>query len=719
MPPKRRKTLDKTGKERGGPPSKKRTQDIPHESTDTTTGTADQDGVSSMMKVPELYKICIVEGDRREQADKVRVWEERGAISEIVWPFLVEHVASDNAAEFLQGCELLVTFVSRKCRDGSFSSSGVLEALDSKTVIDKLLDKLFYQTDEKDVALQTKIVHFLIVVLSSDNSNLQKAALKHVSGMPIWYWMPERRRALELKKSAGLRRKFVDSEKRDVWIVKNIRQIMTTLQGHNSVHLGGEHQDADVDESATGPIPTESWQFLHRSMELMIDLLSMVTTRLYLVTYVDAIHFIVHCRMALGKASLDLSSDNDNNIRLTRQMLRRIDQLLTFPIKDANHEHLSKADVMSMYHSRATVLQKMAHRHFPLKLQHVIHAGVGLLCARQQKNSYLERSFAGFAEQNLQKLLYLMRLIDSDSDPVDKEIMLKVLAHHLSIAPYPMEQLKAFPLYPTESLLWDINIIPPSSRNLRSTSVLALPKLNCQFLSFQDYLLRNFELVRLESAYEIRSDLVDVIKRIRPVLRQINFDDSEALQFKTEFNGWSRMALELAKSVSIVEVRPPKLGETSSSKVTAEVVVDLDACGEAIRNEWNAIGEFDNLFLVAVDASNMTGAPAPLLSENHDEYRRPSKSDSGERRVPDDEDSTFPQRFGVTLVRGCMVLHVRDEEGNILSDPAFEAKPKKSMSRKRIFRVALDPAQYSADSKSIAGTEIYQVSIELSAALTV
>ena len=32
---------------------------------------------------------------------------------------------------------------------------------------------------------------------------------------------------------------------------------------------------------------------------------------------------------------------------------------------------------------------------------------------------------------------------------------------------------------------------------------LALPKLNLQFLTFHDYLLRNFNLFRLEATYEV------------------------------------------------------------------------------------------------------------------------------------------------------------------------------------------------------------------------
>ena len=59
---------------------------------------------------------------------------------------------------------------------------------------------------------------------------------------------------------------------------------------------------------------------------------------------------------------------------------------------------------------------------------------------------------------------------------------------------------------------------------------LALPKLNLQFLTITDYLLRNFHLFRLEATYEIREDIADVLPRFqvslcallsKPVLMQL------------------------------------------------------------------------------------------------------------------------------------------------------------------------------------------------------
>jgi intron-binding protein aquarius len=58
-----------------------------------------------------------------------------------------------------------------------------------------------------------------------------------------------------------------------------------------------------------------------------------------------------------------------------------------------------------------------------------------------------------------------------------------------------------------------------------------------QFLTAHDHLLRNFTLFRLESAYAIRQDIEDVLKRLSP---SYIFDTDG-----TRFNGWARMAQSL------------------------------------------------------------------------------------------------------------------------------------------------------------------------------
>jgi len=97
---------------------------------------------------------------------------------------------------------------------------------------------------------------------------------------------------------------------------------------------------------------------------------------------------------------------------------------------------------------------------------------------------------------------------------------------------------------------------------------LALPKLNLQFLTIHDYLLRNFNLFRLEATYEIREDISDVLGRVGGTLEDDD-DDNPVVKF----HGWSRMALAL-EAFNIIEVKPPRVGENKPAAVTADIVID-------------------------------------------------------------------------------------------------------------------------------------------------
>ena len=74
------------------------------------------------------------------------------------------------------------------------------------------------------------------------------------------------------------------------------------------------------------------------------------------------------------------------------------------------------------------------------------------------------------------------------------------------------ESVNALPLYPNELIMWDESVVP--SINYSGEGCLALPKLNLQFLTLHDYLLRNFNLFRLESTYEIREDIQEAVPHL-------------------------------------------------------------------------------------------------------------------------------------------------------------------------------------------------------------
>lgn len=529
---------------------------------------------SAVSDVSSLYQECVINRDW----EKIQQCVDEGVLATTVWPYLNDHPTDEQACFLLS---LLVT--EEGGGDTSFMGQETME---------KVLESSFWW---KELAsFNPVVVHFFVVMLDSPSRD---CFLPLVSGVALLHFLPERRKELELRKSTGLRRTLSSESPHKpnrLWCVDWIESILSLIED-KSPHLG---MLGTKDDDNQTKVPKSVWTYLFRSFELLIDLLSTVSTRQYLVTYLDSIHFAVRCQRATrGKKTCN---------RLLQQLLVRVYKLLAFPLK--NGQAMSKPDLVSVYHLRATVVQKMCHRHYPDDVPDIIFAGVGILCTG---GTNLRRASGGLSDEKLLDLLHRLRLVDKNEagDKMDRDWMLDILLHHVTIPTFPLDELKAFPLYPTEAVLWDHNIIPPGTI-LRKTPVLSLPKLQTQFLSYLDYLLRNFELVRLESAYEIRSDLVDVIRRVRPVVRQAMvtaMEDQDEMVLRTEFTGWARMALDLEEPVRIMRVAQPRLGEQIPSEVVAEVTIDLVHCGDSIRREWEELREFDNLFLVTIDAGKMTG----------------------------------------------------------------------------------------------------------------
>ena len=203
------------------------------------------------------------------------------------------------------------------------------------------------------------------------------------------------------------------------------------------------------------------------------------------------------------------------------------------------------------------------------------------------------------------------------------------------------------PLYPTEDIIWNENIVPTDF--FSGEGCLALPKLNLQFLTLHDYLLRNFNLFRLESTYEIRQDIEDSVYRMKP--------------WKSEeggvvLGGWARMAQPVI-SFSIVEVGKPHIGERQPSRVRADISVILDVRND-IKSEWESLRKHDACFLVTVRPPW-----APGTSFN---FKEP-----------------FIPQVGLVYVRGCEIEGMLDSFGRIIEEGP-DPKPKLT-GNQRTFRV--------------------------------
>jgi intron-binding protein aquarius len=328
---------------------------------------------------------------------------------------------------------------------------------------------------------------------------------------------------------------------------------------------------------------------------------------------------------------------------------------------------------MSASHAdRIQNLQRLAFKHFP-ELREMALANIASVDTR----SSLLHHLGQLSDERLRELCVLLNLLP-DSPPDGKmeprEFMMEIIIFKHERRISQLDAINEMPLYPSETLLWDQNVVP--AENYTGETVLALPKLNLQFLTFHDYLLRNFNLFRLESTYEIKDDIEDAVRRVNA---RRDYDGG------VKFTGWSRMALAI-KEFRITTVSKPNIGESKPAQVVAEVTYTLAQSRGPIREEWEAIKQHDVLFLLTI--------------------RPPSNLKVDDKEKPD-PNLPFPEQFGVHAVRGCEVMEVVDEENNVLKDIEVEGGKQRS-GNLRIARVRLDAAQYQLDmSTSAQSSSVY------------
>ncbi|VDK57095.1 unnamed protein product [Cylicostephanus goldi] len=216
---------------------------------------------------------------------------------------------------------------------------------------------------------------------------------------------------------------------------------------------------------------------------------------------------------------------------------------------------------------------------------------------------------------------------ESQLETYSKEFLTETITLHCERRVNQLQQLNEQPLYPTEQVIWDENVVP--YENYSGEGVLALNKLNLQFLTLHDYLLRNFNLFQLESTCEyafscsfcmqsfvsahfmqflselmefpyldeIRQDLEDVLFRMKPWRHESRNE--------TVWGGWARMAL-LLDSFQIVEVGKPFVGDKSPSVVKGEFAVNVGRRVD-IRQEWESLRKHDVCFLVTCRSTQPVG----------------------------------------------------------------------------------------------------------------
>ncbi|PAV90727.1 hypothetical protein WR25_12656 isoform A [Diploscapter pachys] len=451
---------------------------------------------------------------------------------------------------------------------------------------------------------------------------------------------------------ANLETKIAKQDKEDGGKSKFERTFLWNLIGKFKrvlQNVEDESKDVNVDDI----------HYCEKFLELVIDLEVLLPTRRFFNALLHASHLVTHCVL-----STLISTEAGS---LFCQLVDMLKFYAHFEVDEITGEQLTHKEVSDRHYDQVVKLQKAAFKYFKDTMKDFYLLNVGGVDTRKS----LTKLFKGMKLEEVYRFAEYLHLVSplKEDEKIDKvytsQFLVETIIFKCERRLDQLQQLNEMPLYPTEKIIWDENVVP--YENYTGEGVLALNKLNLQFLTFHDYLLRNFNLFQLESTYEIRQDIEDVLFRMKPWHHETKNE--------IVWGGWSKMAL-LVEQFQIVEVAKPRVGEKSPASVRGELTVNVGRRMD-VRTEWEALRKHDVLFLVTCRSE------APMGTRFNP-------------RMP------FKDQIRIDYIRGCEIEGMLDSSDHLIEE--YEAYEKKTnlQGDVRKYRVWLDPNQYRMDMESRA-----------------
>lgn len=523
---------------------------------------------------------------------------------------------------------------------------------------------------------------------------------------------------------------------------------------------------------------SSSFIFYEKFIELIIDLITQISTRKFILPLLKEKHFIERIKItkfylynaentfanlseAEAEAKMASRTEKEKQIQLNNyysfklftKMMDNLKAFIDFEFDENSHENLNYEKLIMVHYEEINKMQALAYELFPNKIQKFYLKCVSHIDNREN----LEILLDNLTDKEIIEFLYKLNLLNENflKNNLDFYLKNKKLLKEIFVNKYErktllLESLMETPLYPNEQLLFDNDLIPLDNKaqnellenvlenqkenltkvffeenknnqiqaykyqsdireeskdlksiafadedyeNLKSLNLLKyknnnyfvekpypVPKLNLQFLTNLDYLLRNFTLFKFESTYEIKQDIQDVIERIHPV-----FDSKGILR---DFDGWSRMAIPI-KTFKVLVAKKPKIGKKYSEEIIADIEYSLNGIQPHIRNEWDKIKKHDILFLITFQ----------LIKSNDSELQEKQREENKSLNNNENKQKKQKSKFNLDIVkhvRGCEVNFLYDTDNNEFSEME-NVHMKKPVGLSRRVQVILDGIQYNQD----------------------
>lgn len=398
--------------------------------------------------------------------------------------------------------------------------------------------------------------------------------------------------------------------------------------------------------------------YCERFLEFLIDLISQLPTRRYSIVLLTDLNVLPVLRTTQLSAKGEHPTLSDLTDLYQHFVDFRVDE--PGPRNDATTGEEER-------HSALAQLQKIAFQNFEEKLKVLALSNYASIDKADELKSHLST----LSDLELEKLCDLLDLRTSypQSSGISsgRALFLQTLITTYCKSESSRSVIRSLSILPTEESLYDPTLL--RNETYDGTKPMALPKLNLQYLSLDDFMWRSFKLHQNEAFYEIRKDMESIVRRMKPRVSR----DSRA----TTFEGFSKMALPIEKP-AIIEVGPPKVGSITPGFVRAEIVLDVSRLSDRIRSEWESLRPKDTVFLLA--------------AKGKDDSRLLTNGNALNRAVQDRE---------LSLLRTAEVVHALDDNGKPLRETS-KANGYHGRAKKRRLLLDLDPVAYHMDQERLS-----------------
>ena len=506
-----------------------------------------------------------------------------------------------------------------------------------------------------------------VLVRSLSNETVASIILPLVS-LPLWTHLPHPTRARSLERLGS-------SSPHLVKLWGKISKILAKKKGSPATQARIAHASTwlpsllstcidllSTPQEAAGKGNVAQTALAEKLLSLLSDLLSQLPTRRFFNTYLSGTY------LPLRLHAIPLVASTPS----LRALLQLVEFYATFQVDDYTGDALTAIQAESRLSDAISAAQAAAalapepHLHQLALVNHATFLDSTrlseVLLAHTDEQIEDIATKLGLVDAALLAILqhpYTSSDLEQPAIPY-RDLLLGVLHASFASPPSQLEAINSLPLMPTETDLFDpvydisygqngkrkkrggvgnADLASPTNALSFTPSSLALPRLNLQFLSIYDYLVRNFHLFRLEANYEIRSDLEDVLSYAAP---------RKSPEGHTLFTGWAKMGLPLIAPPSVGKIHPPKLGSHAPRKVTISIPISIAGLSPDLAYEWDNLRRGEAVFLLAVNTTL-------------DLYA------GGEPRV---QNVSVKDVHGLSMIRGGQVVAIYDDAGDLL--PAFD-----------------------------------------------